>query len=302
MFIYFKRIFQAAWQGLQRNRWVTIACVTMMVISLVIFSSVLIFNHVANSLIQMLKDKMDISIYFKTDIPEEDIFRIRDELIGHEEIAKINYVSREEALKRFQKSNFKNKTIQKALEELGGNPLSASLNIKARTADDYQKIIDLINNSNFKNDLITVDLSENQQVLSKVNKLVRGMKIGSFAFIGILTFLSITITFNSIRMAIYSLREKIEIMKLVGASNWFIRNPFLLEGALQGLIASLIAIIVLIPTVMWLGPKTQSFVPGLNISLYFWSHFWYIFLSQTLFGVMIGVVASFLAVNKYLKV
>jgi len=297
-----KRISQAAWQGLKRNRWITIACIAMMVISLIIFSSVLIFNHAANSLIESLKDKMDISIYFKTDIPEEDIFRIRDELIGREEIAKINYVSREEALKRFQERNAKNQAIQKALEELGRNPLSASLNIKARHSEDYQKIVDFINNSNFKNKLITVDLMENQQVLARINKLARGIRLGSFTFVGILTFLSIIISFNSIRMAIYSLREEVEIMRLVGASNQFIRDPFLLEGALQGLIASLIATAILIPSIFWIGPKIEGFASGLNINLYFWSHFWYIFLDQTLFGIALGVIASFWAVNKYLKI
>ena len=297
-----KRISQAAWQGLKRNRWITIACIVMMVVSLIIFSSVLIFNHAASSLIKMLKDKMDISIYFKTDVPEEDIFRIRDELIGREEIAKIDYVSREDALKRFRERNAKNQVIQKALEELGENPLSASLNIKARDPKGYQKIIDFINNSNFKNKLITVDLTENQQVLARIGKLARGIRLGSFAFIGILTFLSIIISFNSIRMAIYSLREEVEIMRLVGASNWFIRGPFLLEGAMQGLIASLVATAILIPSIFWIGPKIEEFAGGLNINLYFWSHFWYIFLAQSLFGIALGVIASFWAVNKYLKI
>lgn len=302
MITLFKRIAQAAWQGLRRNRWITIACVAMMVISLIIFSSVLIFNHASNSLIGMLKNKMDISIYFKTDIPEEDIFRIRDELIGHPEIAKIDYVSRAEALKRFQKRNAKNQAVQKALEELGGNPLSASLDIKAHRPEDYQKIINFINNSNFKNKLITVNLMENQQVLARINKLARGIKLISLAFMSLLTFLSIVISFNSIRMAIYSLRNEVEIMKLVGASNWFIRDPFLLEGALQGLIASLIATAILAPSIIWISPKIAEFASGLNINLYFWSHFWYIFLAQTLFGIALGVIASFWAVDKYLKI
>lgn len=301
MWTFLKRISQASWKGLQRNRWITIACVVMMAISLVIFSFALIFNNTSGVLINMIKNKMDISIYFKTDIPEEDIFRIRDNLIGREDIAKIDYVSQQEALKRFKANNANNSIVQKALDELGANPLSASLNIKARHIGDYQEIINYIKNSSFKSKLITVDLSENQRVLAMITKISRGLKVGTLGFIAILTFLSIVISFNSIRMAIYSLKEEIEIMKLVGASNWFIRGPFLLEGAWQGLIASLIATIVLIPSVIWLGPKIESFIPGLGVNLYFWSHFWYIILYQTLFGIALGVIASFWAMSEYLK-
>jgi len=297
-----KRIFQTAWQGLKRNSWITIACITMMTVSLIIFSSILMFNHAANFLVSALKDKMDISIYFKTDIPEEDILRVRDELIGHEEISKIDYISREGALELFQERNTNNSVIQKALEELGDNPLSASLNIKARNSDDYQKIVDFINKSNFTSKLITIDLTENQMILARIGQLARGVKLGSFVLMAILTFLSVIISFNSVRMAIYSLRGEIEIMKLVGASNRFIREPFLLEGMLQGLIASCVSTLILIPLVIWLGPRIEGFATGLSINLYFWSHFGVIFLAQTVFGIILGTVASLWAVNKHLKI
>jgi cell division transport system permease protein len=114
--------------------------------------------------------------------------------------------------------------------------------------------------------------------------------------------LSILISFNTIRMAIYSLRGEIEIMKLVGASNWFVRGPFLLEGALYGLFASFIAIVILMPIMMWISPKVQSFISEISISSYFWSHFWYIFGIQVVFGMVLGIIAGFWAMNRYLKV
>jgi cell division transport system permease protein len=114
--------------------------------------------------------------------------------------------------------------------------------------------------------------------------------------------LSVLISFNTIRMAIYSLRGEIEIMKLVGASNWFIRGPFLLEGALYGLFASFIAAIVLMPLVVWISPKVQSFISEISINSYFWSNFWFIFGTQIIFGVALGIIAGFWAMNRYLKV
>ena len=91
-------------------------------------------------------------------------------------------------------------------------------------------------------------------------------------------------------------------MKLVGASNWFVRGPFLLEGAIYGLAASIIAIILLMPLTFWISPKLESFMSEISISGYFWSHFWFIFGIQALFGIVLGIIAGFWAMNKYLKV
>lgn len=302
MLLLIKRIFRTAWQGLVRNQWLTITCIAMLAISLIILSAIMIFHHVSDNLVGLLKDKMDISIYFQRDVPEEDILRIRDELIGSDKIANIEYVSQDEALANFEKQSGGNAAIQRALEELGENPLAASLNIKARETEYYTEIIEEINNSAFAEKLITVDLMENQRVIERINALSTGIKVGSILVICLAAFLSLLISLNTIRMAIYSLRGEIEIMKLVGASNSFIRGPFLLEGALQGIIASLIAILILIPLVIWGSPQISSFLAEISISDYFWSHFWYIFLYQTLFGIGLGIASSFWAMNKYLKI
>lgn len=297
-----KRMFKTAWQGIKRNSWLSIACIVMMTLSLLIFSSILIFNHAANTLINTLKEKMDISIYFKTDVPEEDILKIRDALLSDATIAKINYVSKEEALKAFEEKSKYNPTIQKALDELGENPLAASLNIKAKKTEDYNTIIESVKNSVFKDKLITVDLAENQKVVSRVDALAKAVKIGSLFAISILACLSFIIGFNTIRMAIYSLKEEIEIMKLVGASNWFVRGPFLLEGALQGFIASISTTVIFSLFLLIFGGRIENFVPGTELSFYFWSHFWFIFFLQTAFGIFLGIISSFWALNHYLKI
>jgi len=185
---------------------------------------------------------------------------------------------------------------------LGENPLAAFLSIKAKDTAYYSEIIDEVNSSAFKDKLMTVDLAENQRVIERISALSTGIKLGSFLMIIVAALLSILISFNTIRMAIYSLRGEIEIMKLVGASNWFVRGPFLLEGALYGLFASFIAIVILMPMVMWISPKVQSFISEISINSYFWSHFWYIFGIQAVFGMALGVIAGFWAMNRYLKV
>lgn len=297
-----KRVFKTAWQGLQRNSWLSVACILMMTLSLFIFSTIFIFHQATNNLINSLKEKMDISIYFKTTVPEEDILKIRDQLLSNEAIQSIDYVSKEEALKNFKERSQYNPTIQKALDVLGENPLAPSLNIKAKNTKDYSAIIDSIKNSSFSDKLITVDLAENQKIVAKVDSLARVIKIVSIFTIIFLAGLSFIISFNTIRMAIYSLKEEIEIMKLVGASNWFIRGPFLIEGALQGIFASLIATVISSGVVLIFGPRIENFMPGSGLSLYFWSHFFLILLFQTTFGILLGVVSSFFALNHYLNI
>ncbi|MGC8651219.1 MAG: cell division protein FtsX [Minisyncoccia bacterium] len=297
-----KRIFRTAWQGMKRNNWLSVACILMMTLSLFIFTSILLFNHTTNNLINSLKEKMDISIYFKTDVPEEDILKIRDQLLANDAIQSIDYVSKDEALKVFKDRTQYNSTIQKALDVLGENPLAASLNIKAKNTNNYNAIIDSIKHSSFNDKLITVDLAENQKIVSRVDLMAKAIKMISLFAMIILAGLSFIIGFNTIRMAIYSLKEEIEIMKLVGASNWFIRGPFLVEGALQGLIASLITTIIFSSLILAFGARIENFIPGIGLSTYFWSHFWLILLFQTSFGILLGVISSFWALSHYLKI
>jgi len=297
-----QRILKTAWQGLKRNGWLSIACITMITLSLILFSSMLLFNYISNSFINVLKSKMDLSIYFQNNIPEEDILKIKDELLKNDLIDSITYTSKEEALKNFEEQAKYNPALEQALNLVGENPLTASLNIKAKNSKDYDKIINAINNSDFKDKLLQIDLTQNQRIINRMNTISWLIKIVSLVIIGLLVFLSFIISFNTIRMAIYSLREEIEIMKLVGANNWFIRGPFIIEGIIQSLIASLITFIIFAILMIVLGVRLEMYLPGLSISQYFWSHWFFFFGLQTLFGLLVGIAASTFAINKYLKV
>jgi len=297
-----QRILKTAWQGLKRNGWLSIACITMITLSLILFSSMLLFNYISNSFINVLKSKMDLSIYFQNNIPEEDVLKIKDELLKNDLIDSITYTSKEEALKNFEEQAKYNPALEQALNLVGEDPLTASLNIKAKTPKDYDKIINAINNSDFKDKLLQIDLTQNQRIINRMNTISWLIKIVSLVVIGLLVFLSFIISFNTIRMAIYSLREEIEIMKLVGANNWFIRGPFLLEGILQGLVASVITTIIFTTAILIFGTKIENFVPGSGLAIYFWSHFWFIFFWQTVFGIFLGTISSFWALRHYLKI
>jgi len=213
----------------------------------------------------------------------------------------VKYTSQDEALEFFQEKQKYNPAIFKAIEVLGTNPLSPSLSIKAKNDQDYQSILDYISKSGFKDRLITVNYEENQKVVQKLDALNRTVKIAAVSISIFLVSIAVLINFNTIRLAIYTAKDEIRAMKLVGAPNWFVRGPFLFEGVIYGLTASVLTLIVVSSLVFAFSPKLESALPGLGLGGYYWTHLGWIFLGQTLFGVVIGLISSFVAMNKYLE-
>ncbi|HPS28362.1 MAG TPA: permease-like cell division protein FtsX, partial [Candidatus Paceibacterota bacterium] len=297
----FKRLFKASWQSITRNWWLSIATVLVVFLSVLTFTGIRLFAYSVNRTVAMLQDRVDISIYFNKDVPESEIFQVQTELEGVSQVKNVKYVSQDEALKFFQEKQKYNPAIFKAIEVLGTNPLSPSLSIKAKNDKDYQSILDYISKSGFKDRLITVNYEENQKVVQKLDVLNRAVKITAISVSILLVGIAVLINFNTIRLAIYTAKDEIRAMKLVGAPNWFVRGPFLFEGTIYGITASVLTLIVVSSLVFAFSPKLESALPGLGLGGYYWTHLGWIFLAQTLFGVVIGLASSFVAMNKYLE-
>jgi len=118
----------------------------------------------------------------------------------------------------------------------------------------------------------------------------------------VLAVVSVVITFNTIRLVIYTAREEISVMRLVGASYSYVRGPFVVGGIFYGVVATIFTLVIFYPLVLWLGPTTESFFGSINVFDYYISNFGQLFLVLLLSGVVLGGVSSFLAVRKYLKI
>lgn len=301
MFLSFKRLFKASWQGIVRNWWLSLATILVVFLSVLTFTGIRLFGYSVNRTVAMLQERVDISIYFNKDVPESEIFQVQTELEGLPQAESVKYVSQDEALKFFQAKQKYNPAIFKAIEVLGTNPLSPSLSIKAKNNQDYQSILDYISKSGFKDRLITVNYEENQRVVQKLDIVKKTINTAAISFSVLLVGIAVLINFNTIRLAIYTAREEIRAMKLVGAPNWFVRGPFLFEGTIYGIAASVLTLLVTSVLVFAVSPKLEAALPGLGIGGYYWTHLGWIFLAQTLFGIAIGLVSSFVAMNKYLE-
>ncbi len=303
----FKRVFKIGFVNFWRSGFVSFASVLVMVVTLFIIGSLLVGGAVLNSALALVKDRVDINIYFRTDANEQDILNLKNSLIALPEVKSIDYTTRDQALADFKEKHKDNTLILSSLEEIADNPLGASLSVKAREPSQYESIAKFLENDqalvvNGINIVDKVNFYENKKIIDRLAEIISATEQLGFAVSALFIIIAVLVTFNTIRLAIYIAREEIAVMSLVGASNWYIRGPFVINGIIYGFISSIVAMGFLYPITSWLGSATQNFFGGINISQYYLQNFFQIFLILLGTGVVLGAASSFLAVRRYLKV
>ena len=297
----FKRIIKWGLKNFVRNSWLSVATISIMVLTLVVITVLIMVNVVANGVLLNLENKIDISVYFKLETPEEDILQAKSQLEKLAEVEKIEYISQNEALIAFKEKHKDNPVLLQSLDELENNPLEASLNIKAKETSQYASINQFLESVHYKDIIDKVNYMQNKGVIEKLSKIITDVKTFGLVLSLGLAIIVFLVTFNAIRLAIYSSREEINIMKLVGASNWFIRGPFIVEGLMYGVIATVITVILLYPAFYFVSPKISSFLPIEDIFSYFKANMILLFLLLLAISLVLGTFSSFIAVRKYLR-
>ena len=301
------RIFKYGAQSFYRNGWLSTATIIIMVTALLVVGNLIIFNIGIKSAINSIRDKIDISIYFKDEVGEKTILGIQKILEQQPEIASIEYISKERALEIFKERHKDDPTINQAIQELDQNPLATALNVKAKDPKDFSKIVDFINkNSAWQGDISKISYTETQLIIDRLTKIFDSVQTIGWIVTIFLMLTAILVTFNTISLAIYSNREEIGIMRLVGASNYFIRGPYLITGIIYGIIAGLLSFLI-IWLYVWFNSASVDFYSlsqlfmELGIPKYFHSHFFRVLGYQIFFGVILGIASSAIAINRYLK-
>lgn len=304
-----KRVIRAGLLDFWRNGFVSFASVLMMVFTLFVIGLALFAGVILNSALKEFRDKADLNVYFTTNAPEEDIFALQDSLRAQPQVASVTYLSREEALAAFRERHKNDQLTLQALEELGDKPLGAVLTVKAKDISQYDAIAKFLSDKQA--------LSEGStQIIEKINyyddshrraidtlaQYTNTAQAVAVVLVGFFVLMTIAISFNTLRLAIYSSRDEIHVMRLVGAGQTYIRAPFVVEGVLYGLVAAVITLLLLYPLSWWLGTSTANFFGSINIFNYFITHFFLFFGVIVGSGVVLGAVSSFLAVRRYLKI
>lgn len=303
MFLTINRTFKESINSIIRNGWLSIVAISILVMSLFIISVFFVITSTTNEILKEIKNKTNISVYFKSDTDEKIILEAKSELEKFSEIKSVDYVSKDAALENFKKNNASSEPIiMEALKEIGDNPLLAALVIKANNPADYQSIADNVRNMKFGDEVSRVNYEKNKEIINKLNNIIGVIqKVG--ISLGILfAAISLLITFNTIRITIYTHKQEIEIMRLVGASNFFIRLPFIFEGIIYGVAGSIISMALLYASLKLVAPYAGSIVPMNNVMDFYAHNFWKIFGYQVFLGSFFGIAGGFMAMRKYLKV
>ncbi len=287
-----------------RNTFVSLASLFVMTMTVVIIGSLMFLSGLIGQFVEYVRDKVDVNVYFVTSADEAAILDLKVELEQLPEVKFVEYTDRETALNNFRARHQDDQLTVQALDELGENPFGASLSIKAKEPSQYEGVARYLNERVDQSGLPlidTVNYAKNKAVIDQLNTVTVSVQRVGYVISLIFALASVLITFNTIRLAIYTAREEISVMRLVGASNWYIRGPFVVEGTVYGALSGLIAILAFFPITFFLRDATLATF-ATNIFSYYLSNFVLFFGVLVLAGALLGALSALLAVRKYLSV
>ncbi|MDO8524413.1 MAG: permease-like cell division protein FtsX [bacterium] len=298
----FKRILKFGWQGFWRNKTLSLQVIFIMGVVVFAISFIFLFEQIGNFLIAQSEKKVDISVYFKKDTPEEKMLELKQELLTlSDQVKSVDYISKQMANEIFTERHKDDKFYLEALGQVQEDPFLASLNIKAFSSGNYAQIDSFLQTKQADSFIEKVSYSKNKEVIDQLFYITSNVK--KVGFIGgiAVALLVILITFNTIKLTILSTKDEITTSRLVGASNWFIRGPFLVQSFLYAIFSVLILDIIFVLIVLFLNSKIQTLFLDFNLVAVLKHNGFYLFAVQLIATVFLGAISSLLASRKYLK-
>lgn len=301
----FKRILKTGFVSFWRNGVVSLSAVLVMSVTLLIIASVVFTSALLNHTLNGLKEKVDVNVNLMTDVFEDDILDFKKALESLPEVMSVEYITAEQVLENYKIRHADDQKMLSAIDELNENPFGAALNVKAHSPEFYEDIQNFLE-QNYPTDqpdsiIDTVNYARKQEAINKLRLIIdAGEQFGmiiTFLFI----LLSILITLNTIRLAMFISRDEIRVMTLVGAEKGYISGPFMVTGAMYGVVSAIFVLIILYPITYWIGPKIAPIFFDLNLFNYYLNNFGRMFAIIFLSGIFIGAIATSLAISRYLR-
>jgi cell division transport system permease protein len=303
-----KRVLKSGLQNFSRSGFVSLSSVLVMTVTLFIMTSIILFGGLLNYSLDQVKNKVDINVYFITSAQEIEVLSVKEHLETLPEVSSAEYVSRDQALENFKERHKGDEITLQALEELDGNPLGATLNIKAKDPSQYEGISNYLENLNVGTPsqgglkiIDKINYAQNKIVIDRLTKITNSVNMIGIWFALIFVLISIMVTFNTIKLTIFMARDEISVMRLVGASSMYVKGPFVVSGLLSGIISAVIILIGFAVGTFLINSYYGNYFVGFDLFDYYISNFLYIFAIILGSGVILGSLASYLAVQKYLK-
>lgn len=303
--IMFWRVIKAGMRNLFRNAWLSIAAVAVMMVALTIMLISLVLNVTTRDVISHLSRDIKASIYINDEAPKADRQELEDTLRRQDFVATVTFVSKEEAQQRFMNSFRNDKQLLAGLTLAGGDTLPASLEVSVKDLNRMPEVERMANQSQFKPvvESITLGKTDARRTIDRAAGIQDFVTKASIVAAAVFTLVSVLIIFNTIRMALFTRAEEIRIMKLIGATPWYIRGPFLVEASFYGVISGVVATTVVYSAILSIGPKIATQEEFARSYEYFTQPtiIMYISLGAILAGILVGLFSSALAMKRYLK-
>ena len=317
IFTTLRRISKSGFVHFWRNGFLSFASIVVLTLCLTAFGAILMSGAFGRALIDDVKDKVDINVYFTLDAPESDILALKTNIEKLAEVNKVEYVSRAQALESFSTKWSGNALIMQGLDEIGDNPFPASLNIKAKNPGQYGSISDYLEGKKPVTEdgdpiIEKINYQQNKVIIDRLGRIIPAVEKGGLIVAIILVAIAVVVVFNTIRLVVYTERDEIAVMKLVGASNTYVRGPLVVSGIMYGIISGFITLVIIGGLAYWGDTIILKFA-GVQIASdfelmvnvfarYFTQNFGQIFIIIMGAGIVLGGLSSYLAARRYLKV
>ncbi len=303
MLTIFKRILKFGWQGFWRNKTLSLQVIFIMGVVVFSISFIFLFEKIGKFLTTEAEEKVDISVYFKKDASEETMLQLKEDLLTLTDTVKdVDYISKQEANEIFTQKHKDDKFYLEALGQVEGDPFLASLNIKAYSSKNYASIDSFLQEKQADTFIEKISYSKNKEVIDQLFYITSNVKKAGFIGGGAIALLVILITFNTIKLTIISIKDEIVTSRLVGASNWFIRGPFLVQSFLYALTSVLLFDVIFVLFIVFINSKMQTLFLDFNLLTVLKQNGLLLLGVQIVFTVFLGTISSLLAARRYLKI
>lgn len=300
LFTTISRILKTSVISLWRNLWLSLAATLIMVLTLFTISFFVSLLVVTDRTSANLKDKVDISVYFNETTSKDQIFTIQNALLARSDIKSVDYISKEMALEKWRQISQGDDKIQNAVSD-SFNPLPRSLEVKTQRPEDLENVNQFLSSTDYKPLIRDISYRKNKDLVDRLVKITQFIKYVGWVLSLVFVLISVLIIYNTIRLTIYARSAEIDIMKLVGASDWYVQGPFIVEGISYGILGSIIASIILFTVSKLMLPMTEEYLGASVGSVYAGFNIGLVIAVQLFVGLLLGISCSMVAVRKHLK-
>lgn len=301
----FRRIFTFGWQGFVRNGWLSFIAVLTLAFSIMAISVLGVLNAANHRVQKNLENKLDLAVFFRDAAPEEQVVDFIQQVNKRSDVREVTYINKDEARQKFLVENATDEALITAVSELD-NPFPRFVRVQADNPSTLEKLNAFASQDTYKEIIESTSYQQTKDVVANFVNTAKFTRLNSLVITVFFIIYSILVVFNMIRLAIFARREEVEIMRIVGATNYLIRLPFVFEGVLFGIIGALISVVMLGLASRWETVQLMRYFNltdplSLPLGMY-WQYFGVLFWSNIGGSVILAAAASYLAVRRYLRV